>query len=261
MNRLVAKLIDSFVVVVFAVVSPCALASGSATVLTNLVVTSNAMPSLTGWTIGGSELSVQPTTPPPVSGDAPYALEAQYPAVGPNGIAGPWADFDVSSLNTESIYIDFWAKMPDAKGGFKFCKIFGIGNDPTGYANTTIATDYTGVDNGSIRQISFGDGSSTTNDTQNVINLDATYPQWIGRSYGQAVVLTPQMQTWASSNWGTGWHHFRIHIKFNTVSPTTGEKPDGEYYLEIDGKVYADATGLYNRNPGNGPINFIGFFG
>ena len=37
--------------------------------------------------------------------------------------------------------------------------------------------------------------------------------------------------------------------------------PDGEYYLEVDGKVYVNATGLYNRNPANGPIKRIAFFG
>jgi hypothetical protein len=78
---------------------------------------------------------------------------------------------------------------------------------------------------------------------------------------GTAVVKTPQMSDLRSADWGTGWHHFRIHIKFNSGTTSQNEVPNGEFYLEIDGKVYADATGIHNRNPANGPINYIEFFG
>ena len=260
MNRLTAKFMCGLMAATCAVGSPHALANGPVTVLTNLVVTSDAMPKLAGWSIGGAILSVQPTTPPPVSGDAPYAMEAQYPASGASGMGGPWANFTVASLNTESIYIDFWAKMPGVTGGFKFCKIFGTTNNPVGYANTTFLADYTGIDQGGILAVGYGDGSAADNDAQNIIRLTGSGSN-IGRSYGTAVVLTPQMKYWTSSDWGTGWHHFRIHVKFNTGTSSSNEVPDGEIYLEIDGKVYVDATGLYNRNPGNGPISYIGFFG
>ena len=259
MNRLTARLMGGLVGAACFIASPYALANGPITVLTNLVVTSNTIPSLPGWSIGGQILSVQPTTPPPVSGDAPYALEAQYPSSGPTGVGGPWAKFTVPP-NTESLYIDFWAKMPDAKGGFKFCKVFGTRNDPVGYADATFQTDYTGIDSGALIMVAYGDGTNTINDSQNIITLNGTGEN-VGRSAGSAVVLTPQMHDFPSSAWGTGWHHFRMHIKFNSGTSSSNEVADGEDYLEIDGKVYVDATGLFNRNPQNGPISYVGFFG
>jgi len=50
-------------------------------------------------------------------------------------------------------------------------------------------------------------------------------------------------------------------VKFNSVNASGVPVPDGEVYVEIDGKVYVDATGLYDRNPANGPINYIQFGG
>ena len=269
MKRVLTKLLASLLPAACLVASPYALASGPVTVLTNLTVTSDAIPNLPGWSIGGKTLSVQPTTPP-VSGDAPYALEAQYPAVGASGEGGPWANFSVASLNTESIYIDFWAKMPDAKEGFKFCKIFGVtsgtsprGTSYQGYANTTIGTDFTGVVQGGFEMIGYGDGTSLDNDTQNIIRLTGQASN-IGISAQQSnplddgIVLTPQMSYFTGADWGTGWHHFRMHVKFNT---NTQGVPNGAIYLQIDNKVYVDATHLANRNPANGPISYIGFFG
>lgn len=261
MNRLIARLMGGLMGAACFVASPYALANGPVTVLTNLVVTSNSIPSLPGWSIGGQILSVQPTTPPPVSGDAPYALEAQYPSSGPTGMGGPWANFDVSSLNTEDLYIDFWAKMPGATGGFKFCKVFGTKNNPVGYADATFQTDYTGVDQGGIIMLGFGDGTNTINDGENIISLNDGPNMNVGASAATAVVLTPQMSDFKSSDWGTAWHHFRIHIKFNSGTTTANEVADGQMYLEIDGKVYVNATGLLNRNPQNGPIGYVGFFG
>ena len=219
------------------------------------------IPNLPGWSIGGKILTAQPTAPPPVSGDAPYALEAQYPAVGASGMGGPWANFSVAALNTESVYLDFWAKMPNGIGGLKFCKIFGAQNDPVGYANTTFGPMWgSGSDLGSFLGAAFGDGSTTVNDDTNGIRFTGV-SGLLGRSYGTATVLTPQLTNWWSTNWGTAWHHFRIHIKFNDGTTTANEVPNGAIYEEIDGKVYIDATGIYNRNPQNGPISFIGFFG
>lgn len=261
MNRLTGKLLVALAATAGGFGSQRAVASGPVTVLTNLVVASDTMPSLPGWSIGGALLSVQPTTPPPVSGDAPYALEAQYPAVGSSGLAGPWANFTVPP-NTESLYIDFWAKMPDAPAGLKFCKVFGRVNDPVGYANTTFGPMWgpNTANVGQILGVAFGDGSATSNDDQNGIRFTGG-SNLLGRSYGTATVLTPQMSNWTSSDWGTAWHHFRIHIKFNDGTTAANEVPNGELYEEIDGKVYLDTTGIYNRNYQNGPIYYVGFFG
>lgn len=224
-----------------------------------------------GWVVGsqnGGAVGVSATSSTSATSvalaDSPTveALEGSYPA--PTGEGGQyiWADYSIANLHTNDIYIEFFAKMPSQyKGGCKFIKIFGVGSPRTNLSDTTIAADYTGVDYGAIRQIMFGDGSSLLNDGQNAINLDGTHPQLIGRSYGTATVGTPQMSDFPSTAWGTAWHHFRVHVKYNDGTTLKNEVPDGEYYLEIDGKVYVDATGLYNRNPVNGPISHIEFFG
>ncbi len=241
-----------------------ATADGPSVTLTELKFNSTTLTAPPGWTIGaqhGGTISVQPTSSPDASGNTVYALEGSYPVPAPLGKEYMWANYDVAALNTEDVYIEFWAKMPGPKQGCKFVKIFGRNLTQGNYADPTIGTDYTGVDFGAIRQIGFGDGSNLANDSQNVININGTNPQWIGRSYGTASLQTPAMSTFSSADWGTGWHHFRIHVKFNTGTTTQNEVPDGEVYLEIDGKVYADATALYNRNPANGPIQSVGFFG
>jgi hypothetical protein len=214
------------------------------------------------WAFGaqkGGSIGVQATTSP-VASTGVYALEGTYPNP-PSGGQYIWASYNVTALETEDVYIEFWAKMPGAKEGSKFVKVFGQPSTSGAGADTTIATNYTGGDYGAIYQISFGDGTTLANDSQNVINLNGKYPQWIGRSFGTAVVQTPQMHDFSSADWGTGWHHFRIHVKFNSGTTASNEVPNGEYYLEIDGKVYVDATGLYNRNPGDPPISQIEFFG
>jgi hypothetical protein len=213
-----------------------------------------------GWIIGaqnGGSIGVQATTGP--DGTTVDALEGSYPA----GNAGNtmWASYSVASLRTEDVYIDFWAKMPGATGGCKFLKIFGVRSATGGFANTTFGPDYTGIDPGALLQVIFGDGTNLLNDGQNAIKLSGLYPNMIGRSYGTAVVRTPQMEGFSSADWGTGWHHFLVHVKFNSGTTAQNEVPDGEVFLEIDGKVYVDATGLYNRNPANGPIDNVELFG
>lgn len=215
-----------------------------------------------GWVIGaqnGGAIGVQATTGP--AGTTVDALEGSYPQPSSSGGQYMWADYNIAQLNTEDIYIDFWAKMPGAKGGCKFLKIFGDRTAASGFANATFGTDYTGVDSGAILQVTFGDGTDLMNDGQNVIKLNGSHPQYIGRSYGTAVVQTPQMTGFSSADWGNGWHHFLVHVKFNSGTTMQNEVPNGEFFLEIDGKVYVDATGLYNRNPANGPINRVEFFG
>lgn len=215
-----------------------------------------------GWTLftqPGGQIGVQATTSPDGTGVV-YALEGSYPIPTGGGAMYVGANYNISSLNTESVYIEFWAKMPGAKEGCKFVKIFGARSAATGYADTTIYTDYTGAAYGAIRQIGFGDGGGLINDSSSIIDLTGLHSS-IGRSAGIAVVKTPQASVFSAADWGTSWHHFRIHVKFNSGTTTQNEVPDGEYYLEIDGKVYVDATGLYNRNPANGPIAKIGFFG
>lgn len=277
MNLLRDGLIVGLSVASFVVVAPCAHAlsaadaDGTPVQLTELQFNSTvpmaSAPlqggSPPGWMIGahnGGSIGVESTSSPNPAVSSVDALEGSYPLPGSGG-EFMWVDYGVASLNTEDVYIEFWAEMPGAKEGCKFIKVFGQTSTAGDRADATIATDYTGADFGAIRQVSFGDGTTPINDTQNVININGTNPQWIGRSYGTAVVQTPQMSDFPSADWGVGWHHFRIHIKLNSGTTSQNEVPNGEFYLEIDGKVYVDATGLYNRNPADGPISYIEFYG
>lgn len=220
--------------------------------------------STNGWTFGaqsGGQLSVSTTANLNLNGSK-GSLKGSYPKPGAGGMF-MWGSFDIASRNLNDVYVDFWAKMPNAKFGLKFLKVFGqrVGNN-NDVANTTFGLDYTGVDYGGMYCVSFGDGSTPSNDTQNVINFNGEYPNWVGRSFSKAglSVSLPQKKIWASSNWGDSWHHFRIHIKFNSGTTQSNEVANGEYYVEIDDKVYVDAKGLFNRHYSNLPIQSIAFF-
>ena len=215
------------------------------------------------WTGGGGTVAIS-TDRTKNHGASAGSLRGTYPARGSGGGGYVWCAYDVSALATRDLFIDFWARMPTAtKQGVKFLKIFGKRGvtDDANYANTTFGLDYTGVDVGSMYTVSFGDGSGVSNDTASVIPFDGTGGPWIGRSYGTAVVSTPQHRLWASSNWGTAWHHFRMRVKFNSGTTAADEIADGAYYVEIDGLVYVDATKVFNRHWSNGPIDRIELFG
>ena len=185
-------------------------------------------------------------------------LHAGYPNVS-DGQTYVWFSYDISALGTLEVFIEFDARMTSPHG-FKFLKFFGESGD--GYANTTVGLDYTGIDNGGMFSIGFGDGTNRENDTQQIIRLDGEAPELIGRSYGAtAVVETPQGARFASSDWGTDWHHFRVRQRFNSGTSTETEVADGRVYLEIDGRVYVDAAGLFNRHYANGPLRAIGLCG
>lgn len=242
--------------------STASLASSKAGTSSNILAATSPALSAPGWMFwgkNGGSIGVQPTTSPDGVGTVD-ALEGSYPAPAYNGGNYVGATYDVSGLHMEDVYIEFWAKMPGVKEGCKFVKIFGDYTAATGTADTTIYTDYTGAQYGAIRQIAYGDGTTILNDSQRVINLAGKGTN-IGRSADTAIVKTPQESWFTAADWGNDWHHFRIHVKFNSGTTSQNEVPDGEYYLEVDGKVYADATGLYNRNPANRPINRIDFFG
>lgn len=226
---------------------------------------SGTVKSVPGWGIGNQGGGVVVVSQDPVeqiSKDSRSALKATYP-VGNGNIYG-WASFDMTPYKTDEVFVEFSAKMPNAKQGLKFLKIFGSkGTNGSGYANTTFALDYTGVatGKGTLGQIGFGDGTSIENDTQNVISFTGSNPSWIGRSFGVATVLTPEKKAFTAAEWGTEWHRFRFKVKFNSVvknaNGTFTEINDGEYYVEIDGREYVNAKGLLNRHSLNGPISKV----
>jgi hypothetical protein len=187
------------------------------------------------------------------------AFKASYPV--PEGGQYVWMGIDVSDLKTKHVAVEFWARMPSTtKHGLKFVKVFGkrVGSNT---ANATFGLDYTGIDYGSMYAINFGDGSSETNDAQNIIKFDGTNPEWVGRSRSVAIIETPQNSRWPSSAWGDDWHHFKLRVKFNSGTTKEDEVADGEFYVEIDGKVYVNAKNIFNRHYSNGDIASVEFGG
>lgn len=229
----------------------------AAELITSLNFEDGKIPNSNGWGFGaqqGGAVSIS-TDPAMNHRGSKGSIRGQYPIT--TGGMYVWGGYDVSSLNIRDVYIEFWASMPKAKQAAKFFKIFGQ-RDSNGYANTTFGLTGEKGKEGDILQVSFGSGTEKENDVQNVIFLTGSYPDWIGRSYAKtAAVETPQRAIWG---WGDGWHRFRIHAKFNSGDSAENEVPDGQFYLEIDNKVYVDAKGLFNRHYLNKPIQRIAFF-
>jgi len=240
--------------------------TGSSNVVVSNITFDNvaSIKDVAGWTIGsqaGGQTSIEQD---PLR--AGKALKAHYPAQATGGIYN-WAGIDLSKYETHEIFVEFDARIPGTPGGSKFFKIFGGTDADQDYANTTfgLVADAGGTDNGTMRQISFGDGTNTSSDTANVINFGGEYPDWIGRSYGKGAKIITGQSNWKSTDWGNTWHHFETRIKFNTGSciagkPNIPEVNDGAYLLKIDGKLYVEATGLFNRHCKNLPIRNINFF-
>lgn len=189
------------------------------------------------------------------------SLKASYPV--PTGEVYAWGGVGLEQYNTEDLYMRFRAKMPGNHHGLKFLKVFGQNVQGKGYANTTFGLDYTGSGYGSMMQTAFGEGKELDNDAQNVVNLDGSYPEWIGRSFGLPgnSVLTPQNMPFGGDDWGSKWHLFELHVKFNSGTTAANEKNDGELFVRIDGEVYVDAKGLFNRNYLNKPIGSVQILG
>lgn len=218
------------------------------------------LPSSGGWYFGAQDGGTIQVVKDGSHDNSGGSLKATYPK--PVGAMYVWAGCTISQLNTRDIYVQFWAKMPASKQGLKFFKVFGQ-SGVNSYANTTLAMVSDSTMRGSLSQVSFGDGTVAQNDTQNTINLDGTYPAWVGRAYGASnfSVSVPQKKAWlGTSLWKDTWHFFRVHIKFNSGETKATEVNDGEYFLEIDGTVYADAKGLFNRHYSNLPIRDVAFF-
>lgn len=179
------------------------------------------------------------------------AYRADYPI--PSGGVYTYLNFNVGPLEVFDLYIQLRAKFI-APHSVKFVKVHGIEVGPN-YSNSTYGLTTGGV----MAQVSFGDGTDVANDTANVINLTGSNPSWVGRSYpGTAVIHTPQMSTFTGFADGA-WHDIKIHHKFNSGTTAEDEVADGAYYVEIDGDVYADATGLFNRHHASAAIEYVSF--
>lgn len=164
--------------------------------------------------------------------------------------------------NTQEFYMEFDARFPSDVVGLKFFKVFGIQPEgiEVGSSNMTAGPNYS--DSNNFDRISFGDGAGTDNDTQNAIMLDGTSnASLVGRGWATAQINTP-VGKFTPADWGTDWHHFKYFCRYNTGTTAETEIPDGAFYLEIDGVLYADIGGIYNRNWQNSQfINNVGLFG
>jgi len=195
------------------------------------------------------------------SGGAISIVGGQFKSAVPiaTGNTYTWLEFFFPP-NTNDVYLEIQARLSVGQWS-KFIKFFGInlpGEEATyGYSNTTYGLLAGGV----LPAISFGDGSILTNDAQNVIYLNGAYPQYSGRSYpGTAVISTPQNADYTGIAGGP-MRTIKIHQKFNTGTTSGNEVANGAYYLEIDGVVYANCTGLFNRHPNNKTLDRVTFGG
>lgn len=191
------------------------------------------------------------------------ALRLDY-AGGVDVDSAPANQLNVADLNLNDIWITFRSRMPGAKGGCKFVKWFGKNNG--NYHNATFGITYSpesGEQNGDIHRISFGDGSTASGDTAHFVQLKGGYPAGVGRSYpSTASVLTPMNKNFTVADWGTDWHTHKMRMRFNSGTTAGTEIPDGVFYWEIDGDVYANVTGIFNRHYSNSLyFDYIGFGG
>lgn len=178
-----------------------------------------------------------------------------YPdTIGSNANGGFVLQLD-ESLGIAEIYVQMDVRYPlaaPAKQGLKFLKFFGgDGDGVTTFdsANFTFNPQYD--NNGLWNWIAFGDGTTTGNDTSNIIFFTSSEnPSWVGRSYGQpSLNISRQMNS--NFQFDDNWHTIKIIAKYNTGTTSGNEVPDGRFYVEIDGDIYVDATGFFNRHPQN----------
>lgn len=179
---------------------------------------------------------------------------------------------DSNGDQLQELYIKFKARFPknilndnnrpNTPFGIKFLKIKGKNNAPSGYANFTFGLTYnTGEDQGGLLVISYGDGTGTGNDTQKFVDLTGINTATnVGRGFNQGRRDNPTRircphGVWPSTAWADGdWHDFRVYCRYNSGDSTANEIADGAFYLEIDGQMYADIAGIFNRNPDNSDI-------
>jgi hypothetical protein len=124
-------------------------------------------------------------------------------------------------------------------GGSKFLKVRALQND-SNYANTTWGINY---DNGRLREVSYGGGSSMVNDTQATIRYNGVLrgsPGDVNIVHSTNEVTIPVNQ----------WHTFEAHMRYNSDG-----KRDGVYRVWFNGQLILHATNIKNRHDNN-PLNF-----
>ncbi len=188
-------------------------------------------------------------------------LHCVYPdTTGANSNGG--VSVNIASLDLAEVYIEFQVRYPRPtpfKQGLKFCKVFGDDGDGVttfDSANVTYNPDYDG--DGAWSRISFGDGTTTGNDTSNNIwfgtvdgnPASAGYnASWVGRIYPSEVVERPYAQDYVFDD--QDWHTVRIIHAYNTGTTSGNEVANAKAIIWVDGVQILNATGFFNRHPTN----------
>jgi len=142
-----------------------------------------------------------------------------------------WFGRNVSDENLQEIYVRFYFKVDDPSGGCKFLKLFGKENSPQGYANSTFAINYF---SGQLSEVSYGDGSGVSNDTQHVIRYNGSHTDSNVSIVNSSDTFDPR---------DGKWHCFEANMKYNDNG-----KRNGHYRVWIDGKLRLYANNVKNRN-------------
>jgi len=158
-----------------------------------------------------------------IAGTAPYVLRK-----------------NIESEQLQEFYVWFRFKESDNHPtGCKFLKIFGS-NIGTGYANCTAGMTYS---NGKHKEISFGDGSATVNDTQATIRFNGSLG---GQAFGSGISVDASTGDWFADD--GNWHIFELHMKYNDDGLA-----NGLYEVWLDDELKLAASNVINRNDANTP--------
>jgi hypothetical protein len=140
----------------------------------------------------------------------------------------------------QELYFKFNFKVVGyPSGGAKFLKVRALKDDKN-YANTTWMINY---DTGRLKEISFGNGRSRENDTQQTIRYNGT----LSRSTTGVTVLQATDERDIPPD---TWHTFEAHMRYNSNG-----QADGEYQVWINGEPVVHAANLVNRHNDN-PMHF-----
>jgi hypothetical protein len=142
----------------------------------------------------------------------------------------------VGQHNLQEIYVRFYFKLgPNASGGAKFLKLFGKTNSPSGYANATFALQYA---SNRLMEVSYGRGTGTVNDTQDVIRYDGSMKtDYAVAQHTSSSAFSPTIGK---------WHAYEAHIRYNDDN-----QRNGIFRVWIDGQLKVHATNLTNRHNSN----------
>ncbi len=151
------------------------------------------------------------------------------------GTAPYWFGVPIESEHLRDFTVHFYFRVDNtpALGGAKFFKVFGASSD-SGYANSTIALDYT---SGQLSRISYGTGAVTVNDTQAIIRFDGVATD------GEVDTVTA---TGPFAPPEAEWHELRVYMRYNSDGMR-----DGEYRVWIDGELRVQAENVKNRHDTN----------